>query len=293
MSDRVLNRRTLLRRGGAVAAGLAGAGAASVLPSPVASAADGTPVELGLTNTASTTTTVTGTSHTAPTVSVASVDGTVAPLNVADKPYPRTGNPDTNVQPGDLLSRDGLLYYGHDAQFTGTVLTDYIMPFTSGINPQRQLDTRSAASRACILNPAGNLDSAGRVLGGHTIYVVLGSYANQPTAVFGNLTAYVPLGPGLVTMFPYGTRQPITTNVNFAKGGGAQNSFVVGTGQTAQHRPAISVYASGTTHLIIDVTALTDYVYFAGVPASGPAAAAAGVRPARQSRFPRLRRPAR
>lgn len=307
MADRSIDRRTLLRRGGIVAAGLTGAGAIGAVGAPQASAADGDAVKLGsasdVNNTATSTTTITGQNSAGATLAVAnttgtgsvvhltSKDGTVAPLNLTDRPYP-SQSADSGINAGDLLSRDGQLYYGQGAGLVGTVLTDMTFPVTVGLpyGPVRIIDTRYTASRANILNPSGNLDAYGRILAGHTIYIELVDPQHSdtffsPTCVFGNLSSYLPLAQGNATLFPYHDHRPATTTVNYSQGGGQQNSFAIGCGFTPGGTPALSLYSSQTSHMILDMTASTDYYSLAGYSPAGHAAA----RP--HAARPQLRRP--
>lgn len=269
MPDRAVDRRSLLRRAGVVAAGVAGAAMLPSLTPEQASAADNGNLLIGTANAASSTTSLSSTGG-GPTLMVESPDGTVAPLQLVDQPYPLSGA-DNTIAAGDLVSRDGVLYFGQGDGYTGTVLTDLMMPLTLGIDPVRQLDTRSSNGRlnlrsTSFTSAAGSLDSKGRLKAGSTVYLLLGDYAYSPTAVFGNLTCYLPTAAGRVTIYPGETERPATATINFPSGGAPQNAFAVGATNTsngATPRPTLTIYTTVTTHLIVDVTALTDYYSFA------------------------------
>lgn len=295
MPDRTLDRRSLLRRGGAVAAGLAGAGAVSALTSPDASAADNDTVKLGAANdannTAATTTTVTGTNSTAPTVRLASANGAVAPLNVVDRPYPPASTPpDGNVATGDLLSRSGNLYYGVGAGTTGVVLTDWNTPITFGISPVRVVDTRYGSGN--VFNPSA-LDSKGYLRAGQSLYINVTDIGFYPAAVFGNLTAISPLADGYMTLYRYSDPPPNPPNVsalNFTKGGTHGNSFVVAPGPRTGGYLVVICHTSAATQVIFDVTALSDFVSFAGQPGTTSTQGARSQPAAHRPLLSRLRR---
>ena len=298
MPDRPVDRRSLLRRAGELAAGVAGAAMLPSLTPEQASAADGDALLVGAANTGSSTTSLSSTGG-GPALIVESPDGSVPPLRLYDQPYPASGA-DTDIAAGDLVSRDGVLYVGQGAGYTGTVLTDLMMPLTLGIDPVRQLDTRSTNGRLSLrstsfTSASGSLDSKGRLKAGSTVYLLLGDYAYSPTAVFGNLTCYLPTAAGRVTIYPAQTKRPATATINFPSGGAPQNAFAVGATDTSNGstpRPTLAIYTTVTTHLIIDITALTDYYSFAnpivGTAQVSPSAAAG---PRQLPRPQHLRRP--
>ncbi len=118
------------------------------------------------------------------------------------------------------------------------------------IRPQRVLDTRNTAGRSNILNRAGNLDSAGRLIANHTIVIDLSGLVVAAGGAFCNLTAVQPLSGGYLTLWPDGSR-PATSSLNFAAGAVIANFAVTGTSAT----DTVSIYASTTTHVGLDVTA--------------------------------------
>ncbi|HMY76512.1 MAG TPA: putative Ig domain-containing protein, partial [Blastocatellia bacterium] len=69
-------------------------------------------------------------------------------------------------------------------------------------------------------------------------------------AVTGNITV-VPTGGGFLTLFPSSAQQPTVANSNFGPGEVTNNVFTVGLGAADG---AFKIFASGTTHVIVDVT---------------------------------------
>jgi hypothetical protein len=115
--------------------------------------------------------------------------------------------------------------------------------------PVRALETRSGFS-GCA-NP-GNPINAGAT----TILVVRGDCTGIPAnaaAITGNITV-VPSGPGFLTLFPGSAPQPQVANSNFGTNEITNNVFTVGLGATGPEAGAFRIFASATTHVIVDVT---------------------------------------
>ncbi|HMZ19342.1 MAG TPA: BACON domain-containing carbohydrate-binding protein, partial [Blastocatellia bacterium] len=87
-------------------------------------------------------------------------------------------------------------------------------------------------------------------------------------AVTGNVTV-VPTGGGFLTLFPSSAAQPTVANSNFGPGEVTNNVFTVGLGAGDG---AFKIFASATTHVIVDVTGYyappgTGGLYFHPLPA--------------------------
>lgn len=249
-SDISYDRRALLRRGGAVLAGVAALGA---LNTEDASAAPNDPVLLGTVNdAANTVTTVTSSAGTASVVLRNTASGAAA--NVA----PTAPGFDLNTfvgstETGDLVNHGGSLLFTHDgsldADGVGEVYTDIWASQLVPITPKRMLDTRSVSGRANVLNPSGAFDSAGRLIAGKTITLDLSDLVFSGVAVYANLTIVTPLKPGYATLWPSGTR-PVTSSINFAAGQIIANFAVCGLSDA----DSVRIYTSQTTHVLLDVT---------------------------------------
>jgi len=252
--DRDVNRRALLRRGGViVAATVAGVTAVEVLNAGDAQGAPGDPLVLGQANDSGTApTSLTGGATTGPTFTVANT-GAHAPLELAQQSFGSF----VSVAGGELANLDGLLYSTLDfggtiGPFPGFVYTEFTANQVVTIVPRRILDTRTSAGRVHILNKTGNLDSTGRLLGGHTIRIDLSSLEVAAASAFCNLTAVHPLTAGYMTLFPGGTRPP-TSSINFTTGAVIANFAVTGTSST----DTVSIFSSATSHVLLDITAFT------------------------------------
>jgi hypothetical protein len=246
-----LDRRTLLRTGGAaVVAGVAGLAVAETVTAASAGAAAGSPLVLGTANDSGTTpTSVTSAATTSPTFSVANTGG-VAPLHLTEEAFPASFAALTS---GDLANFGGDLFYTAGTAagpLTGFVYSEFTANQLVTIKPQRILDSRTVAGRAHITNPAGNLDSAGRLLAGHTIVITLSSLEVAAAAAFCNLTAVGPLTGSFMTLWPGGTR-PATSSLNFAANAIIANFAVTGTSAS----DTVSIFSAATTHVLLDITA--------------------------------------
>lgn len=73
--------------------------------------------------------------------------------------------------------------------------------------------------------------------------------ANNAQAVLGNVTTVNPLD-GFLTLWPSNVTRPLVATLNFATGQIANRHFVVGLGADG----AFKLYASGTTHLVFDLS---------------------------------------
>ncbi|MEP6296630.1 MAG: hypothetical protein ABJ382_04840, partial [Ilumatobacter sp.] len=126
-----------------------------------------------------------------------------------------------------------------DGTSTEAVCQTVGMPGTSfsGVNPSRQLDTRTS----------------GRVAAGSTTRVRIGGVGGIPATAVGavlNVTAVAPSDGGFLTVFPCGQPQPGASNVNFRAGQNVANAVVATLGE----RGDICVFSSAETHLIVDVS---------------------------------------
>ncbi|MEJ3741935.1 hypothetical protein WEI85_01355 [Actinomycetes bacterium KLBMP 9797] len=279
-SEKSVDRRKLLRRGGIVAAGVAGAGVAGAVAATPAQAAPGDNVVAGQTvGAADTTTGIQSNGANAPTLAlnnqyeVADGDATAVGPSLQLTPH---GDWLKNEAPVGSLAADqwgvpwvslndglGPWSYAVHTQFTSNT----IVPVT----PTRVVDTRNATGRQYIMNPSGNLDSAGRLLGGRSINIDLTDFAYYPDAVLLNATVVGSVAGGFLTLWAYDTPRPPTSSLNFA--GAALSNFVfsaAGWNQAAEVEAGISVFVNTTTHVVLDVVG---YVVSVGYVRPSPAAA--------------------
>jgi hypothetical protein len=241
-SGAVMNRRALLRASGVVA-GIAGIAGYAAAQAPAADAAAGDPVIIGGDNYAESTPTKWFTAADGPTLRLGN-SGRGAPLRLHGQ-YRQ----DPLFDSGDLLNLNSDLQFAHDNFHLATVFTSYNASHLVPVMPFRAVDTRTTAGRANILNRSGNLDSSGRVIGGHTIEIDLGDEVFQGTAVFANLTVTQPVSGGYLTLWSSGAR-PVTSALNYSAGQAPSNFCVSGLSSDT-----LRLYARSTTHVVLDVVA--------------------------------------
>jgi hypothetical protein len=277
--EQTVERRTAMRRGAALLAGVAGLGVAAAASAQSASADPGDPVLQGADNDAAATTTTLASTAGGGTFALSNT-GTGAPLRVAPN---TTFSPDDSTA-GDHRSFDTgagfvLPTYTHvtgtgalDPATSGFVFTDIWASQPIPVIPQRALDTRTAAGRSRVTDPAGKFDSAGRLLGGRTITLSLSQYVFGFGGVLANLTVTGSLAGGYLVLYPADPR-PVSSSINFAKGQTIANFSFTGLHFTGDD--TVRIFAATTTHVIFDVTGFavgsTDFINPEIVPLSAAA----------------------
>jgi hypothetical protein len=309
-----IGRRRLLRRASGVAAGVAGATVvgAAVMPQ-AASAASGGNLVLGQTNTADTNgttlTTNTGSSGalelsntnlTTNAVNGFTVDNFGAPLRLVPAAASTNSQAVAFNEVGTLgFDSDGTLWLCAEKLTADWVYTTFTANQLVPISPTRILDTRSAAGRAAIINASGNLDSQGRLLGGHAITVDLQSLVFAGTAVHANLTVVLPTNFGFASLLPGDqvlSGQPSTSNINYNGGDVTPNFALCAIGQVnTVTSDAVKIYSSATTHVLLDVFAFTvnapGQVNPAFLPGAASASNKAAVAPVSRAELARTKKP--
>jgi hypothetical protein len=122
---------------------------------------------------------------------------------------------------------------------------------TIAIRPQRILDTRSAAGRVNIVSGAGNIDASGRLIGGRTIRVAI-LHADQPSQVLANVTVAKTTAQGYLTVWGDGP-VPGTSSLNFFGANQVLSNYVEAPAGVSGDIDVISIFASVTTSVIVDV----------------------------------------
>ncbi|NUT36848.1 MAG: hypothetical protein HOV79_27655 [Hamadaea sp.] len=289
--DNAVNRRRLLRRAGTVAAGLGAAGVASAVAASPAAAADGQAIVQGSDNAGTTLTTVTS-SNAGGTLKLVNSNAAGTPLVLADKVWP------ANPADGALGFEDGYLLYGWGGGNTALVADSSWANYTAFLSaPRRVLDTRNALDRfwAQYVSP-GQFQSDGKIKAGGIINVPLISVADEPISLGanglqGNLTVTQPSAGGWVTIYPYGSPKPNSSNVNFVANQTIANAVVSGvkagvitTDEGDFPVDFVSIYAAKATHVIFDVAAVIAPSFYALNSEVLPAQAVQGARGATSGR---------
>ena len=276
----VLGRRALLTRGGVVAAGVVGAGAVAAVAAGPASAQATTAIDMNTANDAGTSSTVTeldADNDTTPAFIITNTGTDTAPVdgfagvysgpNLRLTPSPATATgyfPTASTVGGDLTATaDGILWFTHDFTLASPpeivparVLTEATGNVYAPLStPVRVLDTRTASTRKNIVNPSGNLNSAGQLEVGKTIYINLDNLVYFADAVFANLTVTDTEGAGFLTVWSGAGTLPITSSINFAKAESLSDFLVSGVAEySTTVLNVVAIYAHQTTHVILDVS---------------------------------------
>jgi len=254
-------RRHLLR-GAAVAAGAAGAVALGTTRPQEAAATDGDMVVLGQAQSGLTTTTLRVEEefrNSEPTLGLLNSNGPSLFLQALAPEW------DGELAVGAIANTTVGPLVGVEGDDSGP-LTTYLatgldlaaLPLPVAITPTRLLDTRIAAGRSSILRSSpGALDSSQRLKGGAWIDVVVDAADSAFTlaAAFLNLTATKSTGTGYLTLYPPGPK-PTPSSLNFTQGVTIANAAFVGVGVVGTSY-AVRIYASTTTHVILDFTGAT------------------------------------
>jgi hypothetical protein len=120
--------------------------------------------------------------------------------------------------------------------------------------------------------------------------VTLDEYTFFADAVFLNPAAIAPNAGGVLALFPGGVPIPNPLNignVGFGVNSNVSNFAVTGVGFDAVNNNVISVFSTGTTHVILDIFAFVTRSFgdvIAAFTASGGASAATQQRQARADR---------
>ncbi len=121
---------------------------------------------------------------------------------------------------------------------------------TQSVDPGRIYESRS--SNPAYVTVDGQSQGGGRTLAGGITEIKVTGRANVATdaeAVFLNVAAVSPSGPGFLTVFPCGTTRPNAANINYVGGGVAANAVLAKIGDSGK----ICVFTLAETDLVIDI----------------------------------------
>ena len=120
--------------------------------------------------------------------------------------------------------------------------------------PGRVLESRSGNPGFVTVD--GLFEGVGRTGAGRVAEVKVTGRAGVPEdaeAVFLNVVAVGPSGPGYLTVFPCGMTPPLAANVNYGTGGVAANAVFAKVGVGGK----VCVFTLAETDLVIDVNGFT------------------------------------
>ena len=135
------------------------------------------------------------------------------------------------------------------APTTPTATVPTTPPNVTPISPARLYESRSGTNNKTF---DGKQKNVGRTRAGKTATINVTGRAGVPndaTAVFLNVVAANPSGPGFLTVFACGTKQPLAANVNY---NGNDISFNAVLAKISTNG-TVCIYTSTETDLIIDV----------------------------------------
>lgn len=276
--DARIDRRAMLRRGGGVIAGAAGATAIGAVVAPSAQAAPGESVVQGSVNNAADTSTMLTSSGTGASLVL---QNTRSPAIAAALRLGESAGTEItgSFTAGELYSVFNEFLQIHVASgelvSAGFVHTSSTSNTLVPIDPIRVVDTRNSAGRQRIMNPSA-LDANGRVKAGQAIKVDLSPDVQFGTAVNCNLTAVNPLAKGFLALIPeYAGGQPATSSLNFVAGQVIANFAVAPIGHQ-EGGDYVYIYAHQTSHVLLDATGFVvgDWSQVIGNPGPHPQALA-------------------
>lgn len=273
-----IDRRAMLRRGGGVIAGAAGATAIGAVVAPSAQADPGQAVLQGEPNDAKQTSTTLTSSGTGASLVLQNTrsPAIAAALRLAESPGTTFEGPFTEGELYSLLNEFLQIHVvSGDVVSAGFVHTSATSNTLVPIDPDRVVDTRNSAGRQRIMNPSA-LDVNGRVKAGQAIKVDLSPDVQFGTAVNCNLTAVKPLAGGYLSLLPEKpSGAPATSSLNFVAGQVIANFAVAPIGHQ-EGGDYVYIYAHQTSHVLLDATGFVvgDWSQVIGNPGPHPQALA-------------------
>lgn len=177
----------------------------------------------------------------------ARVTGTLPPGLTLATSGALTGTPTTegsfNFTVRATAANDCLGERGYTVVISGTGLQFYALD-----TPVRALETRPGLPVGCVKPSAPIATGTTFTLG--AVSACTGIPANA-RAIAGNVTVVPGNTGGYLTLFPSNAAQPIVANSNFKPFEVTNNVFTVGLGATDG---AFKIFASATTHVVVDIT---------------------------------------
>jgi alpha-tubulin suppressor-like RCC1 family protein len=125
---------------------------------------------------------------------------------------------------------------------------------TKSVSPGRVLESRSGNPEYITVD--GLFQGTGRTAAGQIAEIKVTDRAGVPAdaeAVFLNVVAVSPSGPGYLTVFPCGITPPVAANVNYNTGDVAANAVLAKIGVGGK----VCVFTAAATDLVIDVNGFT------------------------------------
>ncbi|MBS1789304.1 MAG: exo-alpha-sialidase [Acidobacteria bacterium] len=187
-------------------------------------------------------------------------------LNASGGAVPYTFTLDSGSLPANVMLSGNMLTGTPNA----TGVSNFTIKVTDGNNCTATINYTVVISGTGLmfypLTPCRLLDTrlSSPINGGSSLTQTATGFCGIPVtakAIVGNATTPAPAASGFLTIFPSDAMQPLSANTNFQAGTVINNVFTVGLGNADG---AFKVYASTTTHVVLDVTG-----YYASPAAGG------------------------
>lgn len=157
------------------------------------------------------------------------------------------------------LSGDGrVCIYSYATAHVVVDVTGFVPPGGSPVpvDPARLVETRAPSSVPGITHVTvdGESQNIGRADAGETIAFRVAGRGGVPAnadAVYLNVTAITPSGPGFLTVYPCGTERPNASNVNYVAGDVRPNAVLATVGTGGE----VCIYTHAASDIIADVNA--------------------------------------
>lgn len=136
--------------------------------------------------------------------------------------------------------------------------------WATSLTPSRVVESRTGPSASMTID--GQVQGGGVFPANQTIPIPIAGRAGIPldaAAVFLDVVAVRPVGPGFITVFPCGAPVPNAASVNFGGGDVVSNAVLATVGTSGQ----VCLRSSAATDVVIDVTGYAP----AGTPTISPA----------------------
>ncbi|GIG67068.1 hypothetical protein [Phytomonospora endophytica] len=284
--DSTVDRRRMLRRAGAVMAGVAGATVAGAATATPAAAAPGEAVLQGAANdakTAATSLTTAKADDAALTLANTGTNGASGGPSLALAPSTATVMSENAPAGSMMLGANGMTMIAPPDGAGGALPNHYLYDsfnstFTVPVNVFRTVDSRveKGNRRRLFGASSSSFDSAGRLKAGKTVHLDIGDLVSFSLGAFVNVVTFGQLDGGFITVWPYGTPRPVPASVQFYKGVSVRNTTLTPVGYDDVRTDALSIYVTATTHFTIDIlgVVINHWASLSGSPMSATAAPA-------------------
>ncbi|MEV0648250.1 hypothetical protein AB0I28_23590 [Phytomonospora sp. NPDC050363] len=271
-----VDRRRMLRRAGAVVAGVAGA---TVAAAP-AHAAEGDAVVQGAANDAGKTVTSLTTAKAdgaALTLQNTGLNGAGGGASLALAPSEALALSESTPAGSVMLAANGMTMIAPPDGNGGALHNQYLYDslnstFTVPVNVFRAADSRHEKNnrRRLFGASSSSFDSDGRLRAGKTVHLDISDLVSFSLGAFVNVVTFGQLAGGFITVWPYGTPRPGPATVQYYKGVSIRNTGLTPVGYDDVRTDALSIFVTATTHFTLDIlgVVISHWASLSGSPLS-------------------------